>query len=65
MDPARIVLHGNAKSVDELSDATAVGVGRVVVDSPMEIAYLACVARRPQSVLIRVTPGIDIAATPR
>jgi diaminopimelate decarboxylase len=64
MDPARIVLHGNAKPVDELSDAAAVGIGRVVVDSPMEIAYLSCVARRPQSVLIRVTPGIDICGHP-
>ena len=48
MDAARIVLHGNAKPVDELSDAAAVGVGRIVVDSPMEIAYLSCVARPPQ-----------------
>ena len=38
-DPARIVMHGNAKSVDELRDAAAVGVGRIVVDSLMEIAY--------------------------
>ena len=53
-------MHGNAKSVDELRDAAAVGVGRIVVDSLMEIAYLACEARRPQRVLIRVTPDIDI-----
>jgi diaminopimelate decarboxylase len=64
MDPARIVLHGNAKPVDELSDAAAVGIGRIVVDSPMEIAYLSCVARRPQPVLIRVTPSIDIGGHP-
>jgi len=64
MDPARIVLHGNAKPVDELSDAAAVGIGRIVVDSPMEIAYLSCVASRPQPVLIRVTPGIDIGGHP-
>jgi diaminopimelate decarboxylase len=64
MDPARIVLHGNAKPVDELSDAAAIGIGRIVVDSPMEIAYLSCVARRPQPVLIRVTPGIDIGGHP-
>jgi diaminopimelate decarboxylase len=64
MDPARIVLHGNAKPVDELSDAAAVGIGRIVVDSAMEIAYLSCVARRPQRVLIRVTPGIDIGGHP-
>src|SRR6478672_5371176 len=64
MDPARIVLHGNAKPVDELSAAAAVGVGRIVIDSPMEIAYLSCVARHPQPVLIRVTPGIDIGGHP-
>ena len=60
IDPARIVVHGNAKSLDELRDATAVGVGRVVLDSLMEIAYLACEARRPQQVLLRVTPDVDI-----
>lgn len=60
VDPARIIMHGNAKSLDELYDATAVGVGRVVIDSLMEIAYLACEVRRPQRVLIRVTPDIDI-----
>jgi diaminopimelate decarboxylase len=64
VDPARIVLHGNAKPVDELSGAAAVGIGRVVIDSAMEIAYLSCVARRPQPVLIRVTPGIDISGHP-
>jgi diaminopimelate decarboxylase len=60
VDPARIVLHGNAKPVDEVRDATTVGIGRIVIDSAMEIAYLACMARRPQPVLIRVTPDIDI-----
>lgn len=59
-DPARIVMHGNAKTVDELRDAAAVGVGRIVVDSSMEIAFLACEVSRPQKVLIRVTPDIDI-----
>ena len=32
VDPARIIVHGNAKSLDELNDATEVGVGRVVID---------------------------------
>ncbi len=45
-DPARIVMHGNAKSVDELRDAAVIGVGRIVVDSLMDIAYLSCEARR-------------------
>ena len=60
VEPGRIVMHGNAKTVDELRDAAGVGVGRVVVDSLMEIAYLACEVRRTQKVLIRVTPDIDI-----
>ena len=47
VDPARIVMHGNAKSVDELRDAAVLGVGRIVVDSLMDIAYLSCEARRP------------------
>ncbi len=59
-DPARIVMHGNAKTPDELREATRAGVGRIVVDSGIEIAYLAGLARRRQPVLIRVTPDIDI-----
>jgi diaminopimelate decarboxylase len=59
VDPARIVMHGNAKSPDELRDATSAGVGRIVLDSTMEIAYLAGLARRRQPVLVRVTPDLD------
>src|SRR5262249_21468735 len=29
VEPARIIMHGNAKSPDELRDAAAVGVGRI------------------------------------
>ncbi|OMC15728.1 diaminopimelate decarboxylase [Mycobacterium sp. SP-6446] len=60
VDPARIVMHGNAKSPDELREAVRVGVGRIVLDSAMEIAYLAGLTRRRQRVLIRVTPDVDI-----
>ena len=59
-DPARIIVHGNAKSPNELREAARVGVGRIVLDSCIEIAYLAGLARRRQRVLIRVTPNIDI-----
>lgn len=59
MDPARIIMHGNAKTPDELHDAATVGVGRIVVDSPIEIAFLAGRVRRFQQVLLRVTPDID------
>jgi diaminopimelate decarboxylase len=60
VEPARIVMHGNAKSPAELRDAVRVGVGRIVLDSCIEIAYLAGLARKRQPVLIRVTPDIDI-----
>ncbi len=60
VDPARIVMHGNAKSVDELRDAAELGVGRIVVDSLMDVAYLSCQVRKPQRVLVRLTPDIDI-----
>ncbi len=60
VDPARIVMHGNAKSVDEVRDAAVIGVGRIVVDSLMDIAFLSCEARRPLRVLIRVTPDVTL-----
>ncbi len=60
VEPSRIVMHGNAKSPDEVRDAVGIGVGRIVVDSFIEIAYLAGLARRRQPVLIRVTPDVDI-----
>jgi len=60
VEPSRIIMHGNVKSPGELRDAVTVGVGRIVLDSCIEIAYLAGLARRRQKVLIRVTPDIDI-----
>ncbi len=65
VDPARIVMHGNAKSVDELRDAAVIGVGRIVVDSLMDIAYLSCEARRPLRVLVGSHPTSTSTATPR
>ncbi|MFG2124942.1 diaminopimelate decarboxylase [Streptomyces sp. NPDC048710] len=58
--PERIVLHGNAKSPRDLELALRLGVGRIVIDSPAEIARLAA-ALGPdgrQQVLVRVVPGI-------
>ena len=59
LEPSRIVAHGRALTSNELRKAASIGVGRIVVDSPTEVALLALAARRPQSVLVRVTPGID------
>ena len=58
----RVLLHGNNKSVDELTMALEHGVGRVVVDNLAELRQLAALAKaqgRTQKILIRVTPGID------
>ena len=58
--PDRIVLHGNAKSPDDLRTALRLGVGRIVIDSTSEIARLAAAvpAGARQKVLVRVVPGI-------
>ncbi|MEU3791727.1 diaminopimelate decarboxylase [Streptomyces fructofermentans] len=58
--PERIVLHGNAKSPEDLSTALRLRVGRVVVDSASEIARLAALAPTDarQRVMVRVVPGI-------
>jgi diaminopimelate decarboxylase len=58
--PRRIVVHGNAKTTAELRAATDAAVGRIVIDCGTEIALLASQLRRPQVVLVRVAPGIDI-----
>ena len=58
----RITLHGNNKSVEELSAAVNAGVGHVVVDSLIEIERLDRVAAATgvvQDVLVRVTPGVE------
>ncbi len=55
----RILLHGNGKTPRELSAARGYRVGRIVVDSPGEVARLAALASQRQKVLVRVTPGVD------
>jgi diaminopimelate decarboxylase len=58
----RIGMHGNNKSVAELTRAVEAGVGRIVLDSFDEIDRLTAIARhlsaRPK-VLIRVTVGVE------
>ncbi|HEY5980490.1 MAG TPA: diaminopimelate decarboxylase [Microlunatus sp.] len=60
VDPSLIVLHGNAKSDEELTMAVRNGVGLVVVDGPDDIDRLEELvpAGSVQDVLIRVIPGI-------
>jgi diaminopimelate decarboxylase len=63
--PAKLILHGNNKSEEELAAALEFGVGRIVVDSFDEIARLGRLldafpnpSQRP-AVLVRVTPGVE------
>lgn len=64
VDPARLVLHGNGKSFDELTTAVRSGVGRIVIDSLTEITLLSALATTPQRVLLRLSPGIDVHGHP-
>lgn len=60
--PARLELHGNNKSTDELRQAIDLGVGRIVIDSFDEIDRIEAMdpsAERPK-VLLRLNPGIEV-----
>ncbi|KHO18337.1 diaminopimelate decarboxylase [Mycolicibacterium setense] len=60
--PERITVHGNNKSVDELTTAVKAGVGHIVLDSEIEIERLDAIAGAAgivQDVLVRVTPGVE------
>ena len=62
VDPAKIELHGNNKSVAEINKAVSVGVGTIVLDSLFEIDRVATAATqhgKVQKVLLRLTPGIE------
>lgn len=58
----KLYFHGNNKSEDELAFAVGSGIGRVVVDSLDEIPRVARLATDRgvrQTVLLRVTPGVE------
>lgn len=44
--PEKIVMHGNAKSPEDLLTAVRLGAGRIVVDSASEIARLSAITAR-------------------
>ena len=59
---SRITVHGNNKSVAELTAAVQAGVGHVVLDSEIEIERLDQIAGAAgvvQDVLVRVTVGVE------
>jgi diaminopimelate decarboxylase len=60
--PGRIALHGNNKSVGELTAAVRAGIGHVVLDSMTEIERLDEIAGElgvVQDVVVRVTVGVE------
>lgn len=59
---ARLVLHGNNKSDEELRQAITDGVGRIIVDSFDELDRIERLVRTGlivPKVLLRVTPGVE------
>lgn len=62
ISPSSIVFHGNAKTDDELSMAVEAGVGHIAVDNLEELYGIereAARMGRTQTILFRVTPGVD------
>ena len=60
-DPAAIVMHGNAKSDEDIAAAIEAGIGFIVVDGFDDIDRIERFASRRTPVLLRVSPGIDSA----
>ncbi|WP_205471001.1 diaminopimelate decarboxylase [Nocardioides sp. SYSU D00038] len=59
---ARVGYHGNNKTHPELRRAVALGVGRIIVDSPVEIERLAAITAElgaTARVMVRVTAGVE------
>jgi len=58
INPAKIVVHGNAKTDDELEMAVKAGVGTIVIDNFDDIDRLERVVKGEQAVLVRIIPGV-------
>lgn len=58
----RVFVHGNNKTPRELEEAISAGVGRIVVDSRIELARVSEIAGRMgrvQDIYLRITPGVE------
>jgi diaminopimelate decarboxylase len=61
VDPQRLGMHGNNKSVAEIDRAVSVGIGAIVLDSLIEIERVASAAAqygRVQPVRLRINSGV-------
>jgi diaminopimelate decarboxylase len=62
IDPKKIEVHGNNKSLAEIERAVQVGVKTIVIDSLVEIERVAAAATKHgvrQGVMLRLTPGVQ------
>ena len=58
----RVFVHGNNKTPQELREAIAAGVGRIVVDSRIEarrVSEIAGELSKTQDIYMRITPGVE------
>ncbi len=58
----RVFVHGNNKTPVELREAIGAGVGRIVVDSRIELARISQIAGElgvVQDIYMRITPGVE------
>ena len=58
----RIFMHGNNKTPLELREAIQAGVGRIVIDSRIELARISEIAGElgvEQAIYMRITPGVE------
>src|SRR3984957_18269291 len=58
-DPAKIVMHGNAKTDADIAAALDARIGYLIVDGFDDIDRIERFARRRTPVLLRVSPGIE------
>jgi diaminopimelate decarboxylase len=66
VDPALMVVHGNAKTTEELRIAVDAGVGLVVIDNSDDVDRLERLvpAGKRQDVLVRVIPEVESSTHP-
>jgi diaminopimelate decarboxylase len=60
-DPATIIMHGNAKTDEDIQAALDARIGHIAVDGFDDIDRIEKFARERTPVLLRVSPGIDSA----
>lgn len=58
----RVFMHGNNKTPQELEEAISAGIGRIIIDSRIELGRISEIAGRlgvVQDIYMRVTPGVE------